>query len=382
MDETDEVGECQESRRHEDLEFNSFALDLSFGGNSSFGSTADGGYSTLSRAVFHIFKGNVGAGVFLLPAFYKDAGYLLGGILIVLLGALMIDCVSLLLKIKLKADRPDVKTYPAVVGFVLGGFFLQVTKFSLIFTQFGFCVMFVQYASSIFSELFCGGGYYPLFVLLSVVVVTPFTFFSNKMGILAYASIIAGLFVAAVLVGTTAADIKYLHDDGVAPGIHAVVPTARLLVFLSGHMFSLEGIGVVLPVENSLAPQDRPTFRIVVKYTLAVVVAIYITFGILGYMAYGETLHNSVVVALPSSHFKNVLQCLLGLSLLFGYPIQYVPAIQLVDKSLGVSLEGDRKKALGLRLLLNTMFGLCAAFIGGETINIFASFLGSFVGFT
>lgn len=54
-------------------------------------------YSSLPKAAFHIFKGNVGAGVFLLASFYENTGYLLGAICVLLLGVLMIDCALVLL---------------------------------------------------------------------------------------------------------------------------------------------------------------------------------------------------------------------------------------------------------------------------------------------
>lgn len=376
----------QDTDTESTLDYNSFAapgLDASFRSlsSSSVGGPGSDRYITLGKAAFHIFKGNVGAGVFLLPTYYQDAGYVLGVLCVMVLGALMIDCALALLHAKHTIHHTEVRTYPAVVQFVLGDWCQYFTKFALIFTQFGFCIMYVQYASSLFAALVDLGPYsYQLFVLFSVAAVTPMTFLSNKMELLAYASLIAGVFVGVVLAGTTVVDVEHIAGNGVAVGVAAVVPTARLLVFLSGHMFSLEGIGVVLPVENSLSHDDRPKFGLVVRRTLVGIVALYIVFGVLGYVAYGETLKTSVVLALPAGWMKKLMQCLLGLSLIFGYPIQYVPAIQLVDKSLGVNLRRDRMKALLVRVALNVLFGAIALFIGGDTINIFASFLGAFAG--
>lgn len=365
----------------ESLEFASFGLDTSF--MSAASSTSGPGghhYASLYGAAFHIFKANVGAGVFLLPTYYQDAGYLVGAVCVALLGALMVDCAISLLHVKHRINHVEVKTYPAVVEFVLGDVFQKFVQFALVFTQFGFCIMFLQYASSMFAPLVDKGWAYPTFVGLSTVVVTPMTFISNKLHLLVYASMLAGVFVLAVLAGTTVVDIENLAKAGVAKGVQAAIPTARLLVFISGHMFSLEGIGVVLPVENSVAPEKRVQFGEVLRYTLVAIVSFYVFFGVLGYVAYGDKLHTSVVLALPPSIVKQVLQVLLGLSLIFGFPIQYVPAIQIVDKAFGVSISSNRTKAFLLRVALNATFGLIAACIGGDTINIFASFLGSFAG--
>ncbi|ESS68064.1 amino acid tansporter [Trypanosoma cruzi Dm28c] len=336
--------------------------------------------NTLGRAAFHIFKGNVGAGVFLLSTYYKDAGYGVGFLLVFLLGVLMIDCALALVRSKQKIDLLIVRTYPAVVGHILGSTLMHFTNFSLIFTQFGFCVVYIQYASSMFTALLSATQFYQLLVLLSVLMVMPMSLFSHNMRMLAYASMIAALFVALVLAGAVAEELDYLSTRGVSQGTVFFEPTMRILVFISGHMFSLEGIGVVLPVENSMAAEDRPQFSTLVKYTLASIVTIYVLFGLLGYLAFGEALQTSVVLAIPPSTTRTMLQVLLGLSLIFSYPIQFLPAIQLVDRALGISVHKDPWNAYIVRAVLNIFFGAIAASIGADTINVFASFLGAFTG--
>ncbi|ESL11950.1 amino acid tansporter [Trypanosoma rangeli SC58] len=337
-------------------------------------------HNTLGRAAFHIFKGNVGAGVFLLPTYYQDAGYGIGLVLMVLLGSLMIDCTLALVKSKQKIDLAAVRTYPAVVGYILGDALKHFTDFSLLFTQFGFSVVYIQYASSIFAAIFAFSHAYHVFVFLGVLIVTPMTFFSHRMGALAYASMLAAVFVVIVLAGVVGEEVTFLATRGVSPAAAFFVPTMRIFVFISGHMFSLEGIGTVLPVENSMTDEDLPRFATLVKYTLVSIVATYLVVGVLGYLAFGDALQTSVVLAMPPSKTKVMLQVLLGLSLIFSYPIQFVPAIQLVDRALGISVRKERTKAYIVRVVLNMFFGALSGFIGADTVNVFASFLGAFTG--
>ncbi|ORC93067.1 putative amino acid tansporter [Trypanosoma theileri] len=370
---------------NEDMDIHSLGEHLTDVLESSFRSAASMAqrsepHNTLRRAVFHIFKGNVGAGVFLLPTYYQESGYGIGIIIFLILGVMIIDCALALLHSKQRIDRNDIRTYPAVVEHVLGRSLMHFTKFSLMFTQFGFCVVYIQYASSMFAALFNVANMYQAFVFLSVLLVTPMTFFTHRMGVLAYASMIAAVFVAIVLAGALGEEIDSLKTNGIAAGVFFSIPSMRILLFISGHMFSLEGIGVVLPVENSMSVEDRPKFGKLVKYTHAAIVVLYLIFGLLGYLAFGEALRTSVVLALPSGISKNVLQVLLGLSLIFSYPIQYVPAIQLVDRALGISMQKSREKAYIVRIVLNAFFGALASSIGADTINIFAGFLGAFTG--
>nr|CCC93720.1 putative amino acid tansporter [Trypanosoma congolense IL3000] len=337
-------------------------------------------YTSLGRAAFHIFKGNVGTGVFLLPTYYRDAGYVLGLLVVLILGVIVIDCVLALVRTKRRINHPGVHTYPAVVECVLGRSWMHFTKLSLLFTQFGFCVVYIQYASSLFGELFKGYSLYKLFVGICTVVVTLFTFVSHRMSFLAYMSMAATVCVLIVLTGATAEEVTSLALTGVSPSVWAIVPTVRIFLFISGHIFSLEGIGVVLPVENTVAPGDALSFEKVVTYVNASIVALYMAFGLLGYLAYGDALESSVVLAMPSSTAKVLIQALLGLSLIFGYPIQFVPAIQLVDRTLHIDPSVDKLVFYLVRVLFNLFVCLIAASIGEDTVNLFAGFLGAFSG--
>lgn len=82
------------------------------------------------------------------------------------------------------------------------------------------------------------------------------------------------------------------------------------------------------------------------------------------------------------------MQCLLGVSLILGYPIQYVPAIQIIDKAFHIksrvnNVNTNNKfsaKAYGVRIALNVFFGVIAVSIGADTIDVLASFIGAFAG--
>lgn len=65
------------------------------------------------------------------------------------------------------------------------------------------------------------------------------TFFSDHLSLLASASVLAGICVGVVLAGTIYVEVSDLVFHGVHDDVRAVMPSARLFVFLSGHMFSL-----------------------------------------------------------------------------------------------------------------------------------------------
>lgn len=63
----------------------------------------------------------------------------------------------------------------------------------------------------------------------------------------------------------------------------------------------MEGIGVVLPVENTMAkPQYFLSGLGVLNVTMSVVVLLYMLMGFLGYVRYGDIADGSITLNLPT----------------------------------------------------------------------------------
>eukprot|EP00796_Vickermania_ingenoplastis_P005049 gene5049-3636_t len=365
----------QSSMTVDALEYNSFS---SFG-PEVFGSA--GAYRMpLRSVVYHIFKGNVGAGVFLLPTFYQESGFLLGIFVIIALGYIIVDCSVSLIEVKHKIADPFISTYPSVVRYILGPQFESFTNVALTFSQFGFCVMYLQYSASMMASIMNIEGVEPYLIILCAAIVTPLTFLSHRMELLAYGSLIAGVCVSLALVGTFIIAFQTLSSDGISHGAVPVVLSPRILLFISGYLFSLEGIGIVLPIEKCLDATDKPKFGFVLRMTLFGIISMYLFFGVVGYLAYGEDLTTSVVLALPKGALRSCMELLVVISLILSFPVQYVPAIQLLDMAFNVNMETSPRPAAALRVSINIFLAAIAAVFGPEALNMVASFIGAFGG--
>lgn len=334
----------------------------------------------LIRAVYHIFKANVGAGVFLLPTFYQTSGYLLGALMVFFLGVIVVDCAVALIKVKQKLSDPLLTTYSAVVRFVLGSKVETFANVALIFTQFGFCTIYLQYAASVMSTMWMveSGSYW--FLILSTAIVTPLTCLSHRMEKLAFASLVASVSVLAALCSTLIVALQSLISNGISPGVYKVVFTPRILLFVSGYLFSLEGVGIVLPIEDCLDHRGQQLFPSFLRKILFFIIAMYFCFGVLGYLAYGDSLTTSVVLSLPEGKAKQITEFLVALSLILSYPVQYVPAIQLLDTACNIEMKSSPRSAVFLRLCINTILAIIAGIVGPQALNMMASFIGAFGG--
>ncbi|RNF01890.1 solute carrier family 36 (proton-coupled amino acid transporter) [Trypanosoma rangeli] len=94
--------------------------------------------ANLPKCAFNVFKANVASGVFLLPTFYKDSGYIMSPIFSLLIGAIVVDCSRLLVRAKTKVNRGSVSDYAQLCDFVLGKPFRYILFVALLLTQYAF----------------------------------------------------------------------------------------------------------------------------------------------------------------------------------------------------------------------------------------------------
>ncbi|CAC9457955.1 putative amino acid transporter [Leishmania infantum JPCM5] len=331
--------------------------------------------TNICKSAFHVFKANVGTGVFLLPTFYPDAGYVVSVILGVLIGAAVVDCTRLLVDVKIKINRSDVTTYSQVCRYVCGaglGWFLFV---AMCLAQFGFCLMYTQLFGDTMVELanFKGSKY--LWVSVVFFLCFPMTCFSDNLSLLAIASIIATVSVFYSLICCFVMSLVQLSQDGVHPGCDVAGNRIPVGWFnnLANNMMVLEGIAIILPVHAACTQK-----RLVPKMATLVitgVIAWYILFGLTGYLAYGNSMTTSLVAKMAHSSWGTSVRVFFMLNLVFTYPVQFMSAMQLIDQT--VRCKPRSWMGIGLRLLINLVIWALAMGMPTSAVNTVVAFVGA-----
>ena len=94
----------------------------------------------------------------------------------------------------------------------------------------------------------------------------------------------------------------YIFSDPL-PNSHSVpwmASSDRLPLFFGTAIFAIEGISVVLPIENQMKyPGDMLRYNGVLNTSLSLVAILYIGFGFFGYLKYGEGIKGSISLNLP-----------------------------------------------------------------------------------
>ncbi|XP_047023623.1 proton-coupled amino acid transporter-like protein pathetic isoform X2 [Helicoverpa zea] len=120
----------------------------------------------------------------------------------------------------------------------------------------------------------------------------------------------------------TFTDLKPLEN------IEMVASVEKWPLFLSTAIFAMEGINVVMPVENEMAkPQHFLGCPSVLNVTMVFVTILYGVVGIFGYMKYGEGVLGSITLNLPEGeNLALTAKILVAVAVFFTYCLQmYAP---------------------------------------------------------
>lgn len=106
----------------------------------------------------------------------------------------------------------------------------------------------------------------------------------------------------------------------------------------------MEGIGAVMPVENTMEKPEqflgKPSVLLIAMVTVTV---LYTIMGALGFIRYGEIIEASITLNLPTEEWPAVTgQVLIGLAILFTFGLQFYIPMEILLKKLEHRLAKNR----------------------------------------
>ncbi|KAH7279402.1 hypothetical protein KP509_37G017800 [Ceratopteris richardii] len=135
-------------------------------------------------------------------------------------------------------------------------------------------------------------------------------------------------------------------------------------------IYAFEGIALVLPLESSM--KERKNFGKVLGVAMLCITLLYISFGLMGYFAFGEDTLDIVTLNLGSGWKPTLVKVGLCLGLFFTFAVMMFPVHQLVEQRL---LRG--RQSILLRAVIVFIAALCA--IGIPHFGDFLSLIGNSV---
>jgi len=132
-------------------------------------------------------------------------------------------------------------------------------------------------------------------------------------------------------------DFQHLHLAQVNP---KEVSLEGFPYYFSVAIYCFEGAGMILSLEDSLADEIKSKFKPYFVKTITGITTLYITFGVAGYLSYGDETRDIITLNLPNDggfNFSMLVKSFLCISLFFTYPMMLFPVFSILEKKLQLS---------------------------------------------
>ncbi|XP_075212048.1 proton-coupled amino acid transporter-like protein pathetic [Lycorma delicatula] len=342
-------------------------------------------------AVLHMLKSSLGSGILAMPHAFRNGGLIFGIFGTVIAGFICTHCVQVLVYcsqvLSTRVKKPSLGFAETVqVAFETGPpkyrfwapFAREFVHVTLFCTYFFGNTVYVIFISNSFEQVienhFHNKWDLRIYILLLTIPLLPLGIIRTLKYLVPF-SAIATVFVMFGLALT----LYYTFTD--IPDITTrdyIATPLRIPIFFSTVLFAMEGIGTVLPIENSMKhPEKFLGCPGVLNTAMTVVVALYATVGFFGYLRFGEKTYASVTLNLPNEVFGETVKILVALSVLLTYGLQFTVPSEIVWKRLGPKLSED-KQEIGYYIMRGIMIlGTVASGVALPSMPPFISLIGA-----
>ncbi|CAH1100604.1 unnamed protein product [Psylliodes chrysocephalus] len=338
-------------------------------------------------ALIHIVKGSLGIGILSVPRAFKTAGLLMGTLGTIFVGILCTYTIHLLVRASHKICK---RTRTPSLGFS--------ETIEVVFRNGPKCIRGWASFAKIFVEVALSLTYYlsnavyillisesltklvsfyhpldeswPLYFKLICLVILSFLCQIRELKHLVPFSLIANMTLA-VTFGITLyymiATLKETDtsDRSLFTGLESV-PS-----FLSTVLFSIEGIGTIMPVENSMT-EDKFLGPVgVLNVSMFLVVGLYTAMGFFGYLAFGSDTKAAITQNLPDEGIPaQVVQSCISIAMFFTFMLVFYVPTEILWKHIGPKIQPKYQNLAQVILRISTVaFVILVASVAGHNMD-------------
>ncbi|XP_055640560.1 proton-coupled amino acid transporter-like protein pathetic isoform X2 [Toxorhynchites rutilus septentrionalis] len=304
--------------------------------------------TTDTDTLVHLLKGSLGSGILAMPLAFLNAGLWFGLGATVAIGVICTYCVHILVKCAHLLCRraqvpslgfadvaetaflagPDgIKKYSRLARFIINMF--------LVLDLLGCCCIYIVFVATnvkqvvdYYTHSHLDVRYYIVLTLVPLILV-------NLIRELKYLTPFSA--IANILIGTGVGITLYyiLQDLPEFSDRKAIAEVQHMPMFFGTVIFALEGIGVVMSLENNMkTPQHFIGCPGVLNIGMSVVVTLYACVGFLGYLKYGEDTKGSVTLNLPVEDIlAQAVKLMIAVAIFLTYTLQFYVPMEIIWKN-------------------------------------------------
>lgn len=293
------------------------------------------------ETLIHLLKGNVGSGMFAMGDAFHNAGLIFSPVVTLFLGVICVYSQHMLLsgarELQKRTRSPVLPAFAEAVELSfktgppkLNQFAKTVRLWINIFlcvTQMGFCcVYFVFISDNLKKVMDHYNAELDIHVHMTIILLPIMV--SCWIRDLKYL-VPLSLFANFAMTAGIAVTLYYISQDLPAPSTREyIAPWTKIPLFFGTAIYSFEGIGLVLPLQNEMRQPEQFTRKFgVLNIGMTIVTCLLIIMGFLGYLKYGDNVQGSLTLNLPQQDIlAQAVQLTISVGILFSYALQmYVP---------------------------------------------------------
>lgn len=297
-------------------------------------------------SLVHLLKSSLGSGILAMPAAFKKSGLAAGALGTIIVGFICTHCVYVLVKtsqeVCVQAKKPSMgfaETCGAAFEFGpqrlrrWSNFAKTFVDYAMTCTYLAALCVYIVFIAENFKEVL--DVYMPTYKLsvetycaLTLVPLVLICQIRNLKWLVPFSAI-----ANVLLVICFAITMYYIFSDMPSPSEREMVASVtQWPVFMSTVIFAMEGIGVVMPVENEMAkPQQFLGCPGVLNIAMTIVISLYGLVGFFGYIKYGDEVRGSVTLNLPQDEIlAQSAKILMALAILFTYSLQFYVPMEMI----------------------------------------------------
>lgn len=346
----------------------------------------------VAKTYFLVFKSLVGLGVLFLPRAFYNGGLGFSIVTLLMFGALTFFCYLVLILSKRELQLP---LFGELAYRLYGSPLKWCVTVLILVSQIGFVgtyLLFTMENMGKFLGIYFGKDRItPVEIFIAqFLILVPLVLVRNLTKLLAVSlvssiCIVVGLIIIFFFCG------QLLIHNGWGPNIAQF--NSNLWTMLVGvAVTSFEGIGLILPIENSMANPEKFTEVLVVL--MALITALFVAVGTISYTAFGDKVALIIILNLPESNlFVQSIMVLYLIAVLLTAPLQLFPAIKIGELVVFHPKRSDRtgklytplgKKSAKVKWRKNAfrvtvLLAVCVvAYLNANNIDKFVSINGCF----
>lgn len=333
-----------------------------------------------AKTFFTLLKAFVGTGIMFLPNAFNNGGLLFSSVAMVVVSTVTMVAFHLLLECKNKYGGGFGELGKTIAGEGMRGIILG----SIALSQLGFvCAGIVFVAENMLTFLNAvTGGHSPLsiggLITMSILLLIPLSWIRNisKLGVAAM------LADACILFGVTYI-YQYDFTALAANGMHKTVAMfnpEKYTLMIGASIFTFEGIGLILPIQSSMAKPER--FERLLGVVMVIITVLFTSVGALCYATFGQYTEVEVINNFPQgSKLVNAVQFLYSVAVLAGTPVQLFPALRILEGRIFGRRSGKRSLRTkwiknAFRVFILIICGLISI-LGAGNLDKFVALIGS-----